>query len=274
MVAQILCIGQSDSCAGTGIQADIKTAQAFGVYAATVVTAVTAQNTCGVQDMQAVSSDLVIAQIKAVMDDLAPAVIKTGMMANTDNIRVVGEFFDSLGPDRVKVVVDPVMTSHTGDDFLDKEARDIMKRSLLLYADILTPNIQEAMVLTGMQIKDIDDMCHAAEILRTLGPKVVILKGGALSIEGNLVYDVFADDDGVEVHSNERMDTKATHGAGTTMSAGLAACLAQGMDARTSFDVVRAYLNDAIVSADVIGSGFGPVNHSVSVPVLEKRHTA
>lgn len=270
-IPQILCIGQSDSSAGTGIQADLKTAQAFGVYASNVVTAVAAQNTQTIDGMHIVPEHIVKMQIDAVMNDMPPSVIKAGMLASTETIRTIGEIFDSMGKDIPHVVVDPVMTNRTGSDLLGKEARDIIKRSLLLYADILTPNIEEASELTGMEIRDIDEMCHAAEMLRTLGPRTVILKGGALSLDGDMVYDVFADDSGTEVYKNKRMQTRATHGAGSTLSTGLAACLAQGMAVREAFFIVRAYLNEAIASAAPIGQGFGPLNHSAFVPDLADR---
>jgi len=282
MVAHVLFIGHSDASAGTGIQADLKTAQAYDVYGSSVITAVNAQNTTGVFATHIIPGDIVSAQLTAVINDIKPQVIKTGMLATTENIQVVADLFDACcaqgqgqgqaqenGND-LKIIVDPVMTSRSsiesGHEYLDKEARDIMKRSMLLHADILTPNIQEAQELTGMTINTVDDMCHAADMLRTLGPRVVIVKGGALPPQGKTVCDVLADDFGTQVFANQRRMTRATHGAGSTLSAGLAACLAKGMDTREGFGLVRRYLDRAIATADDIGQGCGPLNHNISVP--------
>lgn len=261
MSAQILCIGQSDSCAGTGIQADVKTAMAFGCYAATAVTAVVVQNTHGVYDTHFVPADIVTGQIDAVMEDLQPSVIKTGMLANWANIKAVGNFMHEIADSNIQIVIDPVMTARGGNVLLDKEARDEMKRSMMIYADVLTPNVHEAEYLTGMTIHDVDEMCHAAEMLMTLGPRIVILKGGSLAMKGDRVFDVLADAHGVEIHQNERRNSRATHGAGTTLSAGLAAGMARGLSVKDAFTEIRAFLNHAIEEDPCIGSGYSPVNH-------------
>lgn len=269
MVEQILCIGQSDSSAGTGIQADIKTIHAFGCYAATAVTAVTAQNTQGIQDIQFMDAGFVKKQIYSVMDDLSPCVVKTGMLANTEIIEVVGDFLMEMQEKNIKVVIDPVMTSRSDHEMMNKEAKDAFKRSMLIYADILTPNIAEAQILTGMEIRDPDMMCHAAEMLMTLGARTVILKGGSLAMDGDTMYDVLADDDGVKIYTHTRAKTKATHGAGTTLAAGLAACLAKGMSSRAAFSSARSFLHKAIETAEPIGSGHGPLNHRIEIESLE-----
>lgn len=268
MVSQVLCIGQSDSCAGTGIQADIKTVQAFGGYASTVVTAVSVQNTHGVFATHMIPPLLVRAQIEKVMEDLKPPVVKSGMLGTLETIDMLGDILDEEGYDGVKMVIDPVMTSRTGLSLLDKEARDALKRRLLIYADVVTPNITEAQDLSGIQIKDIDDMCHAAETLRTLGAKSVILKGGALAADR--VYDVLADERGTEIYQNQKLESRSTHGAGTTLSSGIAIGLSQGLSVRDSFVRARAYVNKAIEGAALIGSGFGPLNHTITPDTLEE----
>lgn len=260
---RILCIGQSDSCAGTGIQADIKTAQAFGVYAATVVTAVCAQNTQGIQEIYPIPHEIVAEQIRVVAEDIAPLVVKTGMLVNEAVINAVGDYLDVIQDTEVRVVIDPVMTSRSGRVLLDKPAKDALKRRLLIRAEVLTPNIHEAEDLTGLSIRDLDEMMHAAEMLKTLGVRNVILKGGGLADAE--VYDVIADARGVEVYATPRIPGKATHGAGTTLSAGLAAGLAQGMEVWDAFIRAREYLNRAIAAGGDVGRGFAPVNHLVAV---------
>lgn len=263
MVAQILCVGVSDSSAGTGIQADIKTIQAFGGYAATVLTAVSVQNTQNVFDMFPIPAEVVRQQLQAVMDDLKPEVIKTGMLADEAVINVLGDFLDAHKADHLKIVVDPVMTSRVGRVLLDKPARDAIKRRLMIYADVLTPNLREAQDLTGMQIRDLDAMKHAADMLHTLGAGTVVVKGGAL--EDDKLFNVLADENGIEVFEQPRLVTKSTHGAGTTLSAGIAAGLAHGLSSRDAFINAQDFLAKAISSAEIIGSGYGPVNHNCRI---------
>lgn len=260
MVPQILCIGQSDSCAGTGIQADIKTIQNFQAYATTVLTAVSIQNTQSVIDMHILPAKLIKQQIEAVMVDLCPNVIKTGMLGDESIINVVGDFLDSLKEKNIKIVTDPVMTSRSGSTLLDKAARDAIKRRLLIYADVLTPNVSEASDLTGVTIKTIDDMKHAAEMLMTLGARSVVVKGGGLPTQE--LHTVYVDDDGIEVFSRPRISSKATHGAGTTLAAGIAAGLATGKTVRDSFIAANEFLMKAISTGEVIGHGYGPLNHA------------
>lgn len=261
MVSTILTIGLSDSCAGTGIQADIKTAQSYGGYAVSVVSAVSAQNTKSVSDIHVIPANIVRQQIETVLSDINVNVIKAGMLATAEIINVVGDFLDDMQGTPVKFVLDPVMTGRTSHDILDKEAKDALKRRLMLRADIITPNIFEATELSGLDIHDLDGMCHAAETLRTLGAKTVILKGGAIAHEK--VYDVLADDHGSEVYKYEKKESTSTHGAGSTLSAGIAMGLAQGLDERDSFVKARAYVEKAMESPPEIGSGYGPLNHTV-----------
>ena len=263
MSLPILCIGMSDSSAGTGIQADIKTIQALGGYAATVITAVCVQNTVDVFDMYPIPEQIVEAQMKAVMDDFRPQIVKVGMLGSEAIINAVGDFLEANADGNLQLVVDPVMVGRIGKMLLDKPARDALKRRLLIYADVITPNLREAQELTGLTIRDIDDMKHAAEMLMTLGCRSVIVKGGALS--SDKIYNVYFDDHGAEVFDQPRFDSKATHGAGTTLSSGIAAGLAKGLRPKEAFVVAQLFLIEAIRSAEVIGSGFGPVNHSFAL---------
>ncbi len=272
MIAPILCIGQSDSCAGTGIQADIKTAQAFGGYAATAVTAVSVQNTQGVYGIHEIPADVVRNQVEKILEDLKPSVIKAGMLADTTTIDMLGDILDDLQNSDMKVIIDPVMTNRTGRSLLDKTGRDALKRRLLIRADVLTPNITEAQDLSGLKIKDVDGMCHAAETLRSLGARTVILKGGLLA--DTHVYDVLSDQKGTEIYQHERVESRATSGAGTTLSAGIAIGLAQGMSARDSFAQARSFVSRAIEAGEVIGAGFGPLNHSIDFESPRQRVVA
>lgn len=264
MSSQVLCIGQSDSCAGTGIQADLKTVQAFGGYASTILTAVSVQNTMGVHAIHPIPTLMVKDQMDKVMEDLKPGVVKTGMLANIDTINMLGDVFDEHGFDGLRVVIDPVMTNRSGSELLDKDGRDAFKRRLLIHADVLTPNLEEAYTLSGIEVKDVEDMLRAADTLRTLGANAVILKGGGLST--SKVIDIYADGDTTEVYENERIDTRSTHGAGSTLSAGIAVGLAQGLDTRAAYERARAFVNIAMKEAKPIGGGYGPLNHCVTPP--------
>ena len=263
MISPILCIGQSDSCAGTGIQADLKTALALGAYAATVVTEVSVQNTQSVYASHPIPAMLVYNQIQKVMEDVDPGVIKTGALSNAGTINMIGDMLDDrdAGYDKIKVVVDPVMT-RTGVDLLDKEARDAFKRRLLIHADILVPNTHEAYVLSGMEIKDIDDMRHAAETLRTLGAKTVIIKGTKLGVDE--IQDVLADEKGTEVYTHPKLDTRALYGAGATLSTAIAVGLSKGLDTREAYAQAREFVLKAMEGAQPIGEGYMPLNHAAA----------
>lgn len=265
MTAQVLCIGVSDSSAGTGIQADLKTLQEFGVYAATVVTCVSIQNSKNVYDIFPIPAAIVREQIGAVMDDLTPGVIKTGMLCDENVINAVGDFLDQHKSDHIKVVVDPVMTSRSGKMLLDKPSCDALKRRMMIYADMITPNLREAEYLTGLSVQDIDSMKHAAEMLQTLGASSVVIKGATLNAEK--IYNVLADDRGIEVYEFPRINSAATHGAGTTLSAGIAAGIALGHSPRDAFERAQDFLTQAILHADQAGAGHGTVNHNFRLKV-------
>lgn len=259
MVSSLLCIGQSDSCAGTGLQADLKTAQALGAYAATVVTAVSVQDTQGVYASHTIPAILVYNQIQKIMDDIKPKVIKTGVLVNAEIIDMLGNMLDERDPsyDSLKLIVDPVM-SRTGAELLDKEGRDAFKRRLLIHADVLLPNIAEAEVLSGIEIDNIDKMKHAAESLMTLGAKTVIIKGSKLSPD--IIYSVLADEDGVEVYEHPRQETKALYGAGATLSTALAVKIGQGMDVRQAYEGAVEFVIKAMNAAEPVGAGYIPLN--------------
>ena len=261
MITPILCIGQSDSSAGTGVQADIKTAHALGGYAASVITAVTAQTCADMYQIQPLPPILVRNQIDCVMDELNPKVIKTGTLVDTAIIDTIGDFLDEVneGYDHIKVIIDPVMTHQNGEKFLNKEGRDALKRRLLIHADILMPNIVEAEELTGMEIKDVETACHAAEILHTLGAKNVILKCGLLPTPEN--YDIVSTDGDMHVLQSKRIQAKSTHGAGSTLATTIATYVAGGKSALDSFKLARDYLNKLLENPAQVGATYIALDH-------------
>jgi hydroxymethylpyrimidine/phosphomethylpyrimidine kinase len=263
MTPTILCIGQSDSSAGTGIQGDIKTALAHGMYAATAITAICAQNTQGIYETHNIPLDVVSWQIRSVLEDLEPKVIKIGMLGQTDVINMVGDFLDTKKDGR-KVVIDPVMTNRADNILLEKEAKDALKRRLLIHADVLTPNVAEISDLSGAEIKDVDQLTHAANMMHTLGAQTVIAKGGDLP--GEEIYDLLLDETGSTVYKTKRSSTLNTHGAGTTLATGIACGLAMGMSTQEAFERAHKFMCAAVEAGPKYGKGkHGPLNHAVKI---------
>jgi hydroxymethylpyrimidine/phosphomethylpyrimidine kinase len=252
-----LTIAGSDSGGGAGIQADLKTFAAHGVYGTSAVTAITAQNTLGVTAWQALPADLVTAQIEAVAGDIGAHAVKVGMLANAAIVEAVAAAIDSL--ELPLVVVDPVMIAKGGDRLLEEEAVAAMLAELIPRAHIVTPNVPEAEVLAGMRIMSVDDMREAGRRILARGPRVVLVKGGHL--EGPESIDVVsAASGGFEVRG-ARIDSRNTHGTGCTLSSAIAANLALGLDDRRAIEKAREYLEGAIRHAPGIGHGHGPLNH-------------
>ena len=259
MKGRVLVVGGSDSGGGAGIEADIKTVTALGGFAATAITALTAQNTVGIFGVVPIEADFVGQQIDVVLSDIGADAIKTGMLRSADVIDAVVQAIEARAPD-VPVVVDPVMVSTSGQRLLDRNAVDTLKRSLLVRTTVVTPNVPEAEALTGMEIRDIDNMRRAAEMLVTLGAKYVVLKGG--HIGGRTVSDLVADVTGSYVLSSSRIDTRHTHGTGCTLASAIATGLAQGMEMRPAIERARRYLIAALATAPGYGKGHGPLNHA------------
>lgn len=252
-----LTIAGSDSGGGAGIQADLKTFAAFGVYGASAVTAITAQNTLGVQAIHEVPAEVVAAQIDAVLSDIGADAVKTGMLFSTAVIEVVADRFRAYGVTRL--VVDPVMVAKSGDRLLREDAVAALRELLLPLADVVTPNAGEAGVLAGIEVVDDDSAREAARRIHALGPRHVIVKGGHLG--GPTSDDLLFDGQRFETLSGRRIATRRTHGTGCTFSAAIAAHLAAGCSPLVGARAARIFVQGAIEHAEPIGTGHGPLNH-------------
>ncbi|MCC6629915.1 MAG: bifunctional hydroxymethylpyrimidine kinase/phosphomethylpyrimidine kinase [Chloroflexi bacterium] len=252
-----LTIAGSDSGGGAGIQADLKTFAAFGVYGASAITGVTAQNTVGVRAVELMTPAMVDAQIAAVLDDIGADAVKTGMLGSADIITVVASALRRFQVEQL--VVDPVMVAKSGDRLLAEPAVAALRDRLLPLTLVLTPNLPEAEALLGRTVRDLDDMPSAARDLLELGPRYVVLKGGHLP--GSEVVDLLVGGRlAVELRA-PRIDTRHTHGTGCTYAAAIAAMLARGADVPEAVRAAYDYLQGAIAAAEPIGAGHGPVNH-------------
>ena len=261
-MAIALTIAGSDSGGGAGIQADLKTFAALGVYGTSAITAVTAQNTVGVTAWEPVSTDLVIAQIETIAGDLPPDAVKTGMLATAAIVEAVAAAIEAL--ELPQLVVDPVMIAKGGDRLLREDAIGAIKAHLLKLAEVVTPNIPEAEALSGISIATETDMFQAAARIRELGPRVVVVKGGHLNpagTGGEVVDLVLHGEDEVFTVRGPRIETRHTHGTGCTFASAIAAQLALGWPIEAAVRAAREYLEGAIRYAPGLGAGHGPLNH-------------
>ena len=260
---RVLAIAGSDSGGGAGIQADIKTITALGGYAMTAVTALTAQNTEIIKGIVPTSGKFIDKQIRLVLKDIGADAIKIGMVPNEEAIEAVHYAYMEHAKG-IPIVLDPVMYAKGGEPLVDRDAVHLIRQHFLLRATLVTPNIPETEVLTGMEIHSLDDMKHAAEIMATLGSQAVLVKGGHFKDDEN-VYDIIFDDQGMDVLGGKRIDSVHTHGTGCTLSSAIATSLAQGMSLRDSVARARAYVRKAIETAPGLGKGHGPLNHLHSI---------
>lgn len=253
-------IAGSDSSGGAGIQADLKTFSALGVYGASVITALTAQNTRGVQGIHAVPADFVDTQIDSVFSDLRIDAVKIGMLADPEIIAVVADGLDRYQP--AAVVLDPVMVAASGDPLLQPEAVASVRDLLLPRATVITPNLPEAARLLATDVAaDEDAMRRQAEALRARGAGAVLIKGG--HGDGAESVDLLLGDDLDMRLGAQRIATSNTHGTGCTLSSAIAAWLAKGLPLGDAADAAKAYITGAITAADRldVGRGYGPVHH-------------
>jgi hydroxymethylpyrimidine/phosphomethylpyrimidine kinase len=256
-----LTIAGSDSGAGAGIQADLKTFAAHGVYGTSAITAVTAQNTLGVTMFEAVSADLVAAQIEAVMTDFGAHAAKTGMLANAAIVEAVAAAVNEL--EVPFLVVDPVMIAKSGDRLIDDEAVGSLKTELLRQAFLVTPNIPEAEALSGVRIQDDEDRREAARRIAAIGATAVLIKGGHLRSDD--IRDLLFEHGEFVEFRHARVAGRHTHGTGCTFSAAITSHLALGRTLREAIPLAQRYVAEAIRQAPNLGRGHGPMNHLVQV---------
>ncbi len=255
-VPRAMTIAGSDSGGGAGVQADLKTFAALGVYGTSVLTAITAQNTVAVIAVHEVPTDIIAAQIAAVMDDIGADAVKTGMLSSRAIVELVAA---ELKRRRVRqLVVDPVMVSKSGDSLLRQEAVEALRSRLVPLAAVVTPNIPEAEVLTGLKIASDADVRRAAERIIGLGARAVVVKGGHR--EGPAT-DLFYDGARFQEFGAERILTTNTHGTGCTFASAVAAGLARGMSVLEAVALAKVYVTEAIRHSFPIGQGHGPLNH-------------
>lgn len=268
-----LTIAGFDPSGGAGVIADVKTFTAFGCFATAAVTSLTFQNTLGVFGAVHQSGESVRAQVLPVIDDFEVACVKTGMLPTREVIETVARLFRETG--LPAPVVDPVVRSTSGYDLIDDAALAVLVRELLPLARILTPNIPEAERITGLRIADEDGMRRAARVMREMGARAVLVKGGHLgehqtatarSVESNqFALDVLDDEGRITLFREQRIDSTSTHGTGCTLAAAIAACLGRGMTLLESTGTAKRFVTDAIRRAPPLGHGHGPLNHNVAV---------
>jgi hydroxymethylpyrimidine/phosphomethylpyrimidine kinase len=259
MNGRVLIIAGSDSGGGAGIQADIKTVTMLDGFAATAITALTAQNTLGVFGILPVPPEFIRQQIEVVLDDIGADAIKTGMLHDAAVIETVAASLAEWAP-QTPLVLDPVMVAKGGAPLIEPAAIDALKRLLVSRAAVLTPNLPEAEILAGCSIGSVEAMHEAADALLGLGCRAVLIKGGHLA--GNTVHDVLATEAGHRTWSGARIESRHTHGTGCTLASAIAAGLAQGLTTEAAVERAREYVRRAIATAPGIGRGHGPLDHA------------
>ena len=262
----VLVIAGSDPSGGAGIQADLKTLTSFGVYGMTAITALTEQNTNGVFDILEIPIDFVVKQINCCLSDINANAVKIGMLHSADLISAVLEalFNNNIVSNKdVNIILDPVMVAKGGHKLLKENAIDALKNFIKVAQPILTPNIPEAEILTGIKINNLKDMKNVGREIIDLGASHVILKGGHM--KARVITDLLINSS--EIHSIEtsKIITNHTHGTGCTMASALSASLAKSIDIRHSFEIAHKYVNNAIKTNPKFGRGNGPINHCFNI---------
>tara|TARA_B100000989_G_scaffold194989_1_gene147154 strand:- start:38 stop:850 length:813 start_codon:yes stop_codon:yes gene_type:complete len=264
--SKILIIAGSDSSGGAGIQADIKTATSLGVYSMTALTAVTVQNTKSVKSVIPIPPNEIYNQIIHTTKDIKPNAIKIGMLHSTE---VIDKVFRSLNEMKTKkIILDPVMVAKGGSKLITDQAVQLMKKKLLKKVSLITPNIPEAEILTGIKIINKNDMIFAAKEFIKLGVPNVLVKGGHLKSKN--VYDIFVNKKEVKLFSNRRFNTKNTHGTGCTLSTAITSFFSCGKTLKKSCELGIKYVHSAILTNPEIGTGHGPINHLNSFQLNKK----
>ena len=261
-----MIIAGSDSSGGAGIQADIKTATGLGVYSMTAITAVTVQNTKGLKSVIPIPPNEIYNQIIFTTKDIKPNAIKIGMLHST---KVIDKVFQSLNEIKVKkIILDPVMIAKGGSKLITDQGAQLIKKKLLNKVTLITPNIPEAEILTGIKITNKNDMILAANEFIKLGVPNVLVKGGHL--KSKKVHDIFLNKKEFKVFSNRRLNTKNTHGTGCTLSTAITSFFSCGKTLKRSCELGIKYVNSAILTNPKIGIGHGPINHLNSIELKKK----
>ena len=264
--SKILIIAGSDSSGGAGIQADIKTVTSLGSYAMSAVTAVTVQNTRGVKSIIPISPNEIKNQIIYTAEDIKPDAIKIGMLHSS---RVVKNVMESLNKINVKkIILDPVMVAKGGSKLVSSGAIQILKKKLISHVTLITPNIPEAEVLTGMKIENRDHMIIAGNKLIQLGAKNVLIKGGHL--KSLKIEDIFLNNSELKIFVNSRKNTKNTHGTGCTLSSAITTFFSCGKSIKNACELGIKYVNSAISTNPKYGKGHGPINHLNSMNIIRR----
>ncbi len=264
--SKILIIAGSDSSGGAGIQADIKTVTALGGYAMTAVTAITSQNTTGVNSVIKISPKELEKQILFTSKDIKPDAVKIGMLHSSKTIFAVLKSLKKIKTK--KIILDPVMVAKGGFKLINNEAIKILKNKLIKKVHLITPNIPEAEVLTKIKIKNLNDMTNAANILLDMGVKNILIKGG--HSKSSITTDVFLNKNEFKIYKNKRIKTKNTHGTGCTLSSAITTFFACGKSLNKSCELGIKYVNDSIKSNLNYGKGHGPINHLCSIKIDRK----
>ena len=264
--SKILIIAGSDSSGGAGIQADIKTITSLGSYAMTAITAVTIQNTKGVKSVIPIPANEIKSQIIFTSKDIKPDAIKIGML---HSVKVVEKVIESLTKIKVKkIILDPVMVAKGGTKLIDNKAIQIIKKKLIKRVSLITPNIPEAEILTGIKIRTMEDMILAGSKLINFGAKNVLIKGGHL--KSKKVEDVFLNKKDLKVFYSLRHNTKNTHGTGCTLSSAITTLFSCGKSLKKACELGIKYVNSAIITNPNYGKGHGPINHLSSMKIKKK----
>ena len=253
-------IAGSDSCGGAGIQADIKTMMANGVYAMSAITALTAQNTTGVAAILNATPEFLGQELDSIFTDIFPDAVKIGMVFEKELISVIAEKLTQY--QAKNIVVDPVMVATSGARLISEDAIDTLKEKLFPLATVLTPNIPEAEVLTGMEIKSAEDMIRAAELISETYDCAVLCKGGHQLNDANDL--LFADGES-RWFEGKRIDNPNTHGTGCTLSSAIASNLAKGYDLQSAVERAKAYISGALAAMLDLGAGSGPMDHGFAI---------
>lgn len=253
---KVLTIAGSDCSGGAGIQADLKTFSAHGVFGMSVIAAVTAENTQRVIDVQNISPDIIGKQIDAVFEDIEVDAVKIGMISEIEGIKEVASKLREYKPKNI--VLDPVMVSKTGYSLMNPNAVETLIKELIPVVSVITPNIPEAEIISNIKIQTVEDMEKAAKIIYNMGPKNVLIKGGHLTGDAT---DILYDGKEFVYLKSERINTKNTHGTGCTLSSSIASNLALGMNIKEAVEHAKKYITTAIEHSLPIGHGSGPTNH-------------